>query len=233
MQDDDKPKPTDGQPGKAPDPFATTDGQSGKAPAPPATTDGQPGKAPDPFANLSSFRLKQDFSDPITGVKKHLTYVAVRKPRPQDFVRVHPGEDYRMGPVGVVIVKDGADKGIYLVTGEMVEQLIGETKPVIIRLGISRQAVPFLWPVPLAGPDGTWNDWHRQQWETSNRAETAWVRMKSDMEAGCYEVHTAPQELPEPEWPPHTLEEYIRVGFRNNLINTADHPLVKRLRGLS
>ena len=42
----------------------------------------------DPF-DLSKLRLTQDFVE-TGGVKKLLTTVPVRKPAPQDFIRVHP-----------------------------------------------------------------------------------------------------------------------------------------------
>jgi hypothetical protein len=43
----------------------------------------------DPFADLSKWRLSQDFVEQAS-VKKLLTTVPVRKPLAQDFVRVHP-----------------------------------------------------------------------------------------------------------------------------------------------
>jgi hypothetical protein len=47
----------------------------------------------DPF-DLSNLRLNQDFVE-TAGVKRLLTTVPVRKPNPQDFVRVHPDPNYR------------------------------------------------------------------------------------------------------------------------------------------
>jgi len=48
---------------------------------------------PDPF-NLESLCLTQAFTE-TAGVKKLLRTVPVRRPNSQDFVRVHPSEDYR------------------------------------------------------------------------------------------------------------------------------------------
>ena len=47
-----------------------------------------PDTPPDPF-NPDNLRLSQSFAETV-GVKKLLTTVPVRKPSPQDFVRVHP-----------------------------------------------------------------------------------------------------------------------------------------------
>ena len=48
---------------------------------------------PDPF-DLASLRLSQNFTE-SAGVKKLLRTVPVHKPNAQDFVHVHPGEEYR------------------------------------------------------------------------------------------------------------------------------------------
>ena len=47
----------------------------------------------DPF-DLAKLRVSQDFLE-TTNVKKLLTTVPIRKPGPQDFVRVHPSPQYR------------------------------------------------------------------------------------------------------------------------------------------
>ena len=47
----------------------------------------------DPF-DLTNLRLDQSFVD-SAGVKKLLTTVPVRRPSPQDFVRVHADPEYR------------------------------------------------------------------------------------------------------------------------------------------
>ena len=48
---------------------------------------------PDRF-DLASLRLSQNFTE-SAGVKKLLRTVPVHKPNAQDFVHVHPGEEYR------------------------------------------------------------------------------------------------------------------------------------------
>ena len=49
--------------------------------------------SPDPF-DPANLRLSQSFTE-MAGVKKLLTNVPVRRPNPQEFVRVHPDRDYR------------------------------------------------------------------------------------------------------------------------------------------
>ena len=55
-----------------------------------------PQAPPDPF-DPANLRLSQSFTETV-GVKKLLTTVPVRKPSPQEFVRVHPDPEYREIP---------------------------------------------------------------------------------------------------------------------------------------
>jgi len=34
-------------------------------------------------------------------------------------------------------------------------------------------------------------------------------------------------------WPTESLKELLKIGFRDRLIDTVDHPVLKRLRGES
>jgi hypothetical protein len=44
-------------------------------------------------------------------------------------------------------------------------------------------------------------------------------------------VFKAAADLPAPVWPDHTLQDLIRVAFKERLIDRADHPVLKRLWG--
>ena len=121
---------------------------------------------PNPF-DPASLRLDQSFADTV-GVKKLQTTVPVRKPIRQDFVRVHPGPDYRLGPAATIEVKE--DREVYLVTPDMAQALPGEFSPVTLFTTINRQGTLHLWPVKMPLPDGRRNEWHRQQSAAALRA---------------------------------------------------------------
>ena len=55
--------------------------------------------------------------------------------------------------------------------------------------------------------------------------------MKSNMSLRAYEIFQAENNIPDPQWPEQPFSELIRIAFRDRLINTIDHPAVKRLRG--
>jgi hypothetical protein len=183
----------------------------------------------DPF-NPASLRLDPSFADNV-GVKKLLTTVPVRKPNRQDFIRVNPDPLYRLTPAAIIEVKE--DREVYLVTPDMAAELPGEFAAATLVTTINRQGVLHLWPLKLPGPDGKYNEWHRSAAEAAEIAKEKWVRVSSNMALGAYEVFAASGDLPDPTWPDLPFSEILKIAFRDHIVENADHPLIKRLRGES
>jgi hypothetical protein len=76
--------------------------------------------------NLDALRLSQDF-DAEVGGKKLLTTVPVRKPKRQEFVRVHPDPAWHL-PAALLEVEE--DRESYLVVSALQQALKGEVQPV-------------------------------------------------------------------------------------------------------
>ena len=182
----------------------------------------------DPF-DLDSLRLSQAFVE-TAGVKKLLTTVPVRKPNPQDFVRVHAGGDYRMD-VLMVDLKD--EREHFLVRPELAGELAGETVMKSLFAAISRQGVVFLWPVHIPLADGKQLEWWRSQREAAELAMSRWIRVKANMSLGAYEMFEAQGVMSEPTWPDASFQDLIRIAFRDRMIDRVDHPVIRRLRGLA
>jgi hypothetical protein len=180
----------------------------------------------DPF-DPANLRLDQSFVE-TSGVKKLLTTVPVRKPNGQDFVRVHPDQAYRLTSA-IIELKD--DREVYLVLPHIAHELPGECSSVVLHTGINRQGVVFLWPVKLPTPDGRINQWHRSAAEAAERAMTAWLRVKADMALGAYAMFAASSTIPDPIWPTHSFKDLLKIGFRDRLVDSLDHPVIRRLRG--
>jgi hypothetical protein len=103
-------------------------------------------------------------------------------------------------------------------------------------LAITRQGTLFFLPLRLPGPDGKDMGWWKSLREHAKRAEKHWIRVYANHELGAYEVLEARDKLSEPEWP--SPDEYpfwdlVKIAFRDYLITSLDHPVVKRLRGLA
>ena len=62
-------------------------------------------------------------------------------------------------------------------------------------------------------------------------AMTRWVRMKSNRSLGAYEITMAAGEMADPVWPDLSFQELIKIAYRDRMITSLDHAVVKRLRG--
>jgi hypothetical protein len=187
----------------------------------------KPQPAIDAFPDLSKLRLSQEFLE-TAGAKKILTTVPVRKPRAQDFVRVHPDAEFREA-FAVIELKD--DRERYLIMPDIAAAFPAEIVTEMLYTTINRQRVVSLWPVRLPAADGRINEWHRSAQEAAERARDHWIRVTANMSLGAYEIIEAPGKFPDPEWPKYTFHELLRIGFRDRIINGLDHPVLKRLRG--
>ena len=180
-----------------------------------------------PSLDLSALRLSQDFSANL-GVKKAVLTVPVRKPNRQWFIRVRAGEEWRL-QTGVIELAD--ERETYLVDRSLWSELAGEIIPKVLFTGMSRQGVLFLWPVRLPGMDGRIDEWNRAALDAAQLATERWVSVRANMALGAYEVFEATGELPEPEWPELPFSKLVEIAFKDRFIRSADHPVLRRLRG--
>jgi hypothetical protein len=187
-----------------------------------------PAAAPDPF-DLEFLRLDQSFLEGV-GVKKVLNTVPTRKPNPQEFLPVHPSDKYRL-PLAVIELRD--DREIYLLPPPIAQQLPGEYVMTTLYLAINRQGVLFLWPVKLPGSDGKILVWRTSAVEAAELAMTRWIRVKANLSLGAYEIYEAAATIPDPTWPELTYQEILRIAFKDRYVDSLNHPVVKRLRGLT
>ena len=181
----------------------------------------------DPY-DLEKLRLPQDFLA-ASPVKKLLTTVPVRRPGPQDFVRVHPSPAYRH-LVALLKIEDDRDE-LYAVDLNGVPDLRNECYAANLFTAITRTGVLFLWPVRVPAADGRVNEWHLSAAMAAEAAMRAWIRMKANMSLRAYEIFEAENKIPDPEWAIPPFGELFRIAFRDRLVNIYDHPAAKRLRG--
>jgi hypothetical protein len=201
--------------------------ESGTPDEVPTTTTAAP--APDPF-DLESLCLAQNFAETV-GVKRLLKTVPVKKPGRQDFIRTHPDTKYR-GNFATIEWKE--DRETYLVGGGgLAAELAGEAINVTLHTAINRQGITFLWPVRLPGIDGKDLDWYRSAREAAAEAAKSWIRVTADTNLGAYQIFAAEAITTKPDWPDVSFQELIRIAFRDRLITSLDHPVIKRLRGLA
>jgi hypothetical protein len=184
--------------------------------------------APDPF-DPAALRMTPAFVA-SAGVKKELTEVPVRKPYKHEFVRVHPSEEYRL-TTGVIELK--GDREVYLVAPALWPAMAAEAtfKPKLFITAITRQGVVFLWELTLPPSDGRIDRWSRSMLDAAQQAETKWTRVAANLHLGAYELKLATNSLDDPVWPDKPFREILRIAFRDRLITSLDHPVMRRLEG--
>ena len=51
------------------------------------------------------------------------------------------------------------------------------------------------------------------------------------MGLGAYEIFEAEGSIPDPIWPELSFDAILRIAFKDRVVRSLDHPVVKRLRG--
>jgi hypothetical protein len=181
-------------------------------------------KKPDETDVLAQLRVSQDFASKL-GAKKVITTVPIRNPKRNEFVRVHP----TMEPMLVYTLVD--EQETYVVTANIASSCPGETVPKLLVPTISRQGTLFLWPLRIPGDDGRIYSWHASAREAATRAVHVWLRVQANMALGAYEVYEAIGAIPDPDWPALTMDAVVRIAVKGRVIDTLDHPVLRKLRG--
>ena len=180
---------------------------------------------PDPF-DPASLRINPESSG-VAG-KKVITAIRCDKPNRQDFVRVRPGDEWRLDTM--LLEEEGGDT--YIVSPRLHDELVHECFPARLVLATTRNNTPFLWRLKLPRSDGQSNHWNDAALVAAKLAETKWVRIASNMTAKCYDVFEATGINVEPQWADDLeFKDILRLCFKDRFIDSLDHPFLQRLRG--
>lgn len=183
--------------------------------------------SPAEVLDLTALRMPQNFGA-VSGVKKLINTVPVRKPGSQSFVRVHPGADWTMAAL-ILQLKDEAE--CYFVLPNLAADLAQEVRVKQLYTYVNRDGHIALWPVNLPGDDGRIDQWSQSAHAAADLARRNWVRVVANRYVGAYDVFQAANASDEPFWPELSFREVLNLAFKDRLITSLDHPVVKRLRG--
>lgn len=203
---------------------------TGDSRAVPGDTGGISDTPPDPF-NLKEIRQAQDFGSEL-GVKKTLK-CKVRKPSKEWWIQTHPDPEYRIEAWVIDLKEDGET---YWVAPQLWDELIGE--PTFVRKAFftytakhtHKKGDYFLWPIRLPDGDGKLDDWNASALEYA-RQSGKWQRIAANREMGEYDQYETRREWGEPEWPDQPFEALVRIAFKEKLIDSLAHVVIKNLRG--
>ena len=177
---------------------------------------------------LEELRLPDNFNQPAIGIKKPLkpTFGKLSKHR---FSRVNPSPQYKY-PAVLVIDNENIEEA-YLALPALCPLLGSLAKPKIIRLAVDNAGTTRLIAEPIPGPDGRLNSWHESMIRAIQAAEETWVRIESNPDASQYVVILAKDDLGTPKWPKQTMDDLVLDCFKDRIIQSEDHPLIRRLEG--
>lgn len=195
----------------------------------------QPTQPPPPnlFDNLDSLRLGQDFAA-MLGASQPVLRVPVRKPSKEAHVWVHPSADFRFAATLIVLKDEGEH---FLVAPSLREALSDEPTcgSYALFTVISRPANQLsLWAVRLPTPDGSLDSWNRSALDIATGvATTQWTRVVSQRAGGTYiaQVAAASSAWGQPKWPELPFKKIMALAFKDKVITSLDHPVLRRLRG--
>jgi hypothetical protein len=182
------------------------------------------GVTTDVFSDLSKLRLPQNFE--AVGVTPVLMTVPVRKPKSTEFVRVHLDDQMD------AFTLETDDQEIYFVVPECGAKLGDDLRAVTLFRVVTRQGAELLWPVKYPKDGQAPMGWHTSAREAAGLARDHWIRLRSDNSLNAYRVDKAGGDLGEPKWSSNSLQELLRIAFRDRIIDSVDHPVVRRRLGL-
>lgn len=182
--------------------------------------------------SLASLKSKSVEAVPKSNTKPGT--ITVGKPNDDTFVRTSNKPD-EWAVFDFIELK--SDKKLYLLTPEVVEEIQAlneERAQVMIKtakkrliFSVTRQLVPFLWPVTILDGD---NDWIESANTCAAAAKENWVRVVSNTAAGRYDYVTSPS-VDEPKWPAMSYEEAVLKAFGGKVIDSMDHDVIQQLLG--
>jgi hypothetical protein len=188
--------------------------------------------------NLEELALADDYEAEFAESGDQTT-VAVKKACGIGFFRAHP-EKWRN--LRMLEVKNGQDRGFYLVAGSALQLLRGvvESKTANVRLFPARLTLcygrdvgPFLWPLKLPQPSkaNQQDEWSATALRVCKMAETNWVQLFCPTGASCYHWSEAAGLTLEAPWPSLSMGELAGLAFEGKYLTDQEDPVIRRLLG--
>jgi len=183
-----------------------------------------------PKIDLERVRAKADQLINL-GVTTEYTVIPIRNPKPDEFFRCMPEENYSMD-TNILSLK--TDNEWYLIDPDILHQiqLESQLKVMTLYVCVTMNSTPFVTCIPQPNELGQINSWHESGHRTMEEAKQFWVRRQADRSNGGYIITKAMNaKLPDPKWPEMTLSEIVDRAFDKFYIDNMDHPVLQRLRG--
>jgi len=166
--------------------------------------------------------------------------IAARRPKPYEWVRVHPDADnYSIILPVIVFGKEEVDDtkqhanmqkpDIYVVHPDLLDHpTLTEdvTKQMEFSLAVTRNGKFFVWQHTFIDKENTWLD---SEEENIAAARTKWIRQISG--DGAYNRRESVKDFGEPNWPDRPFESILIEAFGDKFVAGEDHPIFAKLLG--
>ena len=183
-----------------------------------------------PKIDLERVRARADQSIDL-GVTTEYTMIPIRNPKPDEFFRCMPDEDYSMD---AHILSLKTENEWYMIEPDILPeiQLESQLRVRTVYVCVTMNSTPFVTCIPQPDEMGKINPWHESGHRTMEEAKQCWVRRQADKANSGYIITKAMNaKLPDPKWPTMTLDELIGKAFDKFYIDDISHPVLRRLRG--
>src|SRR5215813_2020368 len=134
---------------------------------------------PEPI-DLERLRLPQNFQQ-FAGVRRVFETIPVRKPHPQEFVRVRPGNEWTYETL-VLPLKTVSE--MYLVAPDLWDTLHRELTQMHLVLAANAQDDVFVWPCRIPRGDGRLDTWAESRLIAVGKAERKFIRLIPNVQQG-------------------------------------------------
>jgi len=168
---------------------------------------------------------KIDLRDLVTA---ELVELPARKPKKDEWFRVHP--DYQQQ--GGILEIDSENK-VFWVSKKMQSQVAHDpcfTFRLCV-LVVTRQGVPFIWPVKTdVEAGGTGDKYVRIPFAAMTHGREKWTRLYWSQDRREHQIETS-DLLDAPKFPDKPFSELLKLAFKDAVISTVDHPAILNLKG--
>jgi hypothetical protein len=182
------------------------------------------------FSDLEAFKVDMKEAG-LEGAQEQLATISVRKPPAEDFVRVNSEREMSL-TVALHENRDNFTSEYYVVLPKMLGTMLDLRSVFYAQLyvTVTRSGLVMLWPVKLP-TGGAGNPWYDSALKGAELAKANWIRIFADPGQKQYRIMKALGDFDEPVFPDKPLSEILEIAFRGRVIDSADHPICRKLRG--
>lgn len=177
------------------------------------------------ISTLNTLRLSQDFES-LAEVKEVVTEVTIGKPNRQTFFRVHP--EWK-GVYPILELKTAMRSDYYIVAPQAAAEAEDEVHPRFLVPVITRDGRLYIWPLRISSGEQQLDQAAASSLAAMLVAKNQWIKLV--WKGHSFATFIAKKDLPAPEWPQITFDEMLEIAFKDRIIDSPDHAVIKSLIG--